>query len=195
MLKSWRRPFLCESKRLLNTVFKLLVITVVLLCAQFTSGQTWRRFSPPDRSFTIELPARPKLVKNKQDSPQALFNFGKVNSGYAYKVKLGFEKEPELLVAVARLSRPLRDEAFDKTVDSLMLFVAGDDKHFSRKSDVVVAGFHGREFVYDKGVMRGRALFLNSGRRVYLLIFGTEVDGAISSSTVERVFKSFRPLK
>ncbi len=167
-------------------------MTGVLLCAQVTPAQTWRRFSPPDRSFTIELPARPKLVKNKEDSPQGLF---KAKSGYAYKVSLGFEKDPELLVGVASLSKPFRDEAFDKAVDSLMLFVAGDDKHFSRKTDVVVGGFHGREFVYGKGVMRGRALFLNSGGRVYLLIFGTEVEGAISSSTVERIFKSFRALK
>ena len=179
----------------LQSKILLAVLVTILLCAQVTQAQTWRRFSPPDSSFIIELPARPKPVKNREDSPQTLFKFGKAKSGYAYKVSLGFEKDPELLVGVTRLSKPLSDSEFDKTVDSLMLFVAGDDKHFSRKSDVVVGGFHGRDFVYDKGVMRGRALFMNRGRRIYLLIVGTEADNAISSCTVERVFKSFQPLK
>ena len=180
----------------LQSKILLAVLVTILLCAQATQAQTWRRFSPPNRSFIIELPARPKPVKNKEDSPQTLFNLGKAKSGYAYKVNLGFEKDPELLVGVTDLSKPLSDSEFDKTVDSLMLFVAGDDKHFSRKTDLVVGGFHGRDFMYDKGVMRGRALFMNSGRRIYLLIVGTEVDDdAISSTTVQRIFKSFRPLK
>ena len=50
-----------------------------------------------------------------------------------------------------------------------MLWIGGDDKHFSREADVIVNGLHGREFIFEKGNMSGRALFINGGTHIYYL--------------------------
>jgi hypothetical protein len=80
-------------------------------------------------------------------------------------------------------------------VNSNMLWIGGDDKHFSREADVIVNGLHGREFVFEKGDMSGRALFINGGTHIYYLMFQSETDRAKSAEVVVRIFNSFRPNK
>lgn len=100
---------------------------------------------------------------------------------------------PDFSFGVLHLSKPISNPQFDGTVNSNVLWIGGDDKHFSKESDVVAGGFHGREFVYNKGIASGRALFINAGSRIYLMLFHTEVAGDISSETVSRIFRTFKP--
>ena len=144
------------------------VANMTLLCCLVFSYavtarvQSWQQFSPPDRSLVIELPTRPNLVTNKEESPDILFP--NVRSAYSYTATLGsrFASDAGIVFGVLHLSKAISDRSFDKTVNSNMLFIGGDDKHFSKQSDVSVNGFHGREFVYDKVGISGRAVWLNA---------------------------------
>lgn len=181
---------------MMNPIAKVsLSCCLVLSCAATVQAQSWERFSPPDKSLIVKLPERPKLLKNKNESPQVIFRNAKSSYTYTANLGPGGDPDPEILFGVLRLSKPISKRSFDKTVNSNMLWIGGDDKHFSKQSDVIVKGFHGREFVYEKGDMSGRALYLNGGTRIYFLIFQTETEGRISSELVSRVFNTFRPLK
>ena len=168
-------------------------LSVVVGCLyQTVQARSWQHFSTPDDSLSVELPAAPNVLK-KNDSLDVIFKHSK--SAYSYTVNLGSESEPEILFSVLRLSKVMSNRDFDRTVNSNMLWIGGDDKHFSRKADVIVNGLHGREFVFEKGDMPGHALFINGGTHIYYLIFQSETERPESSEAVVRIFNSFRPNK
>ena len=156
--------------------------------------QSWQEFSPPDKNLVIELPTRPNLVTNKEESPDVLFK--NVRLAYSYTANLGSSSEPGagIVFGVLHLSKAIGNRSFDKTVNSNMLFIGGDDKHFSKQSNVSVSGFHGREFLYDKAGIYGRAIWLNGRTRVYFLIFRDSSEKTWPE-IVSRVFNTFRPLR
>jgi hypothetical protein len=170
----------------------LLSLVVCALGAATMAQSTWLRFSTPDKSLSIALPGRPETVTNKQESAEVIFE--NVRSSYIYQLRLRSTSDvPEISFGVLHLSKRLTNRTFDDTVNSNMLWIGGDDKHFSRKADVRVGGFHGREFTYEKGNVMGRALFVNGGRRIYFLMFQTEDEGEATAERVSRIFKSFQP--
>lgn len=182
-------------RKLLNILTCVVFALVGSMIAHAQSS--WLMFSPPDKSFTVELPEkpqRPKPPNNKEESSGFLFK--NIKSGYAYTFSLRKnDPVPDFSFGVAHLSKPISDSRFDESANSNMLWIGGDDKHFSKEADVVVSGFHGREFVYDKGNASGRALFINAGYRIYYMMFHTEVEGDISSEAVARIFRTFKPTR
>jgi hypothetical protein len=182
---------------MLSAVMRTFVATVSVMFVCFyptaVPAQSWQHFSTPDDSLSVELPAKPNVLKKKNESLDVIFKHSK--SVYSYTVNLGFESEPEIVFSVLRVSKPIRNQDFDRTVNSNMLWIGGDDKYFSRKADVIVNGLHGREFVFKKGEMLGRALFINGGTHIYYLMFQGETERADSAELVVRIFNSFRPNK
>jgi len=162
--------------------------------ASTMAQSTWRPFSTKDKSLTIDLPGRPKRLTNKKESPAIIFEH--VRSSDAYTLLLRSESDiPEICFGVVHLSKPLTNRTFDDTVNSNMLWIGGDDKHFSKEMDVRVGGFHGREFIYNKGIVLGKAVFVNGGRRIYFLMYQSEDEREASSEQVSKIFASFQPLR
>ena len=177
----------------MNAITKLGLLCFLPLCVTAGRAQSWQHFSTPDRSLSVELPAKPSVLRKGEESLEMIFE--NVKSAHSYGVNLGLESEPRIVFCVLKLSKTMNNRTFDETVNSSMLWIGGDDKHFSKESDVVLSGWHGREFVYQKGVMSGRALFINSGSRIYYLIVQTEIENGMRSEVVSRVFNTFRPLQ
>src|SRR5215213_3217905 len=180
----------------LRQILSLLTCTLFMLVgSKCTNAQSsWQVFSPPDKSFTVELPTQPRRPLNKEESAESIFE--NIKSAYVYTLKLrSNDPVPDFSFGVLYLSKPLSNPKFDETVNSNMLWIGGDDKHFSKESDVIVSGFHGREFIYEKGIASGRALFINAGSRIYVMLFHTEVEGDISSEAVSRIFRTFKPAR
>jgi hypothetical protein len=171
---------------------------ILLISSEFADAQSNRQvFSPPDKSFTVELPGKPRRAKppsSTEESVESLFENTKSAHAYALSLRKN-NPPPEFSFGVLHLSKPLSNSQFDEAVNSHMLWLGGDDKHFSKEADVVVNGFHGREFIYDKGIASGRALFINASGRIYLMLFHTEVEGDISSEAVSRIFSTFKPVR
>ena len=176
-----------------SVIAKLSLLCFLPSCVAAAQAQSWQLFSTPDKSLSVELPAKPNVLWKKEETPEVIFKNS--NSACAYTVDLGLGAGPEFLFGVLKFSRAMSKRKFDETVNSNMLWIGGDDKHFSKQSDVIVNGWHGRNFVYEKGGMPGRALFINGGSRIYYLIFQTEVESAKSSEVVSRIFNSFHPLQ
>lgn len=170
-----------------------LCLTFLLSASKCVQAQlAWHQFSPPDESFTVELPAKPLHAIGRADSSGSIFE--NIKSAYIYTLSLNAnDSATGCSFGVLHLSRLLSDREFDESVNSNMLWIGGDDKHFSKEADVIVSGFHGREFIYDKGIASGRALVINARNRVYLLLFHTEIEGEVSSERVARIFRTFKP--
>jgi hypothetical protein len=178
--------------------------TVLLLISLFAlqiivAGQTKSfTFSSPDKSFSVELPATAKAEKQKKTADDASFDelFGGLKTSEAYLVKLtADESDPSVSVGFLIPLKPLNQKTFVADVNSYMLFFFGDNKHFLKQADVVVNGFSGREFVFEKGSGSGRAVWVNSGKQIYLLSYFVEDGGEPTSEPVNKVFASFKPMK
>lgn len=174
-------------------VFSLLYILVSI--SQVDSQSNWRIFSPPDKSFTVELPRTPKFQRKKVNPRKdALFENTIMGDAYTFRLR---QNDPESVfsISVFYLSAPVNNQLFNQRAKSLALIIGGDkeDSDFTKKADVRVNGFHGREFIYEKGVISGRALFINAGKRIYFLLYHTDVEGEISSETIVRIFETFKP--
>lgn len=176
---------------------RLAKITVVVgfvscSCAS-VQGQSWRPFSTRRGGLTVELPQRPRRATSKDETLPTLFPH--TTGGFAYLVDLIPGGQPELYFGAFRLSKRLSNRRFDDIVNSNVLWISGDDKHFSKEADVTISGWHGRDFVYNKGDMSGRALFLNDANRVYYILINSTESNAVAADTVDRIFSSFRPLR
>lgn len=180
-------------------MLNLIVRVGCLFCAAFLcsppamQAQSWEFFSPPDKSLTVELPSRPIPLANERESLKSIFKGSRLVYSYTVDLTSSAGSEPEISFGALRVSKPLSNIGFDATVNSNMLSIAGDDKSFSKQADVVVGGYHGREFVYTKGHMSGRALFVNGESRIYFLVFFEESEDPIPSEAVARIFRTFSP--
>lgn len=156
----------------------------------------WRVYSPPDKSFTVELPQEPRRV-NKIDptsSDEESF-FECTKSVDAYELQLN-PKSPEyaFVIGVFDVSAcQRRPETFNKEVENLVAVIGGDNKRLIKDEKVKVNGLPGREFIYENGDLHGRVLIVNAGKRIYMLTYTNDTSGAITSAETTRMFSSFRP--
>ena len=158
----------------------------------------WRVYSPPDRSFTVELPQEPRHT-NKIDptsTDEASF-FECTKSVDAYEIQLK-PQSPEyaFVIGVFDVSGCRRKaETFTKEVKDLIAILGGDNKRLIKNEQVTVNGLPGREFIYENGELYGRVLLINAGKRIYMLTYTNNSSGGTSSAETIRMFSSFRPLR
>ena len=186
----------------LKVMKHVFLITLLLLSIHINVAAQAKSviFSPPDKSFSVELPSPAKPEKPKRNSEAMTVNdlFGGIKDGVgsSYLIKLTpYEHYPSVGVGSLIPLKPRDQKSFVDEVNSYMLWMFGDNKHFSKEADVVVNGFSGREFVFEKGVGSGRALFVNSGRRIYMLTYFEEEYGQPTSEIINKLFASFKPMK
>lgn len=158
----------------------------------------WRVYSPPNKSFTVELPREPRRT-NKLDptsSDEESF-FECTKSVDAYELQLR-PKSPEyaFVIGVFDVSACQRKpETFNEEVEGLVAVIGGDNKRLLSDSKVNVDGLSGREFMYENGDLHGRVLIVNAGKRIYFLTYTTDIPGGTSSPEATRMFKTFHPVK
>ena len=173
----------------------LVSLTLALVSPNLTAAQSgWPVYTPPDKSFKVELPEPAKFRRKKVKPKDDLFE-GKTKVGDTYILKLR-QGNPESFfsISVFHLFSPVNNRQFDERVYLLALIVGGDkeESDFTKRADVIVDGFHGREFIFQKGNVNGRLLFINAGRRIYALQYYSEVEGEIDSKNAARIFDTFR---
>jgi len=168
-----------------------------------TPNQTqsdWRVYSPPDKSFTVELPGEPhqtnKLDPASSDENEKSF-FECTKSIKAYSLPLRPEHPANVFViGVFNMSGCKRKpELFDEEVKGLVTLIGGDDKSLISDSATRANDLPAREFIYENGDRYGRVLIVNGGRRIYLLSYTTDIRGATTSPEATRMFSSFRPVR
>lgn len=162
-----------------------------------TAQSEWIKFSPPDKSFVVEAPRKLSRIDKPEsaNSQDALFRWAK--SADAYELPLASESNKyAFVIGVLNISDCQRaKDAFKEEVKDFILTIGGDNKRIVSDVEVSVNDVPGREVVYENGDVNGRVLILNAGKRIYLVIYTTDVFEKTSAPEILRIFRSFRPLK
>ncbi|MCP9496912.1 MAG: hypothetical protein MSG64_21040 [Pyrinomonadaceae bacterium MAG19_C2-C3] len=197
-----------QAKQTAAVLFATVVLATMLpgvnlqtQCRSIVQNKTqagWRVYSPPDKSFTVELPGEPHPTDDydfMEGGGAAFFKCTK--SADSYQLDL----QPESVINsfsigvfdVSTCKR--RPETFNEEIEAIIPIIGGDDKLILRDSKLRVDGLPAREFIYKKGIVYGRVLIVNAGKRIFLLIYASDIPEATSSPEAARMFKTFHPAK
>ena len=179
--------------------FLLLILIMLAATSHSVVAQSgWRTYSPADKSFSVELPETSRIQREKisREERNISYIFGGAKPADLYSLRLRADvSEPSFGVYIFHPAAPLSNKKFDHEVNSNMLWLFGDDKHFSKQADAMINGLHGRDFIFEKGGTSGRAVFANAGRRIYLLVYIREEGGEPTSEIADRIFETFKPTR
>ncbi len=161
----------------------------------------WRVYFPPNKNFTVELPGEPHPTNNPDpggvDERSFLEWFKCTRSVAFYVLRLRPSSPANAFVIgdfdVSGCKR--KPQLFDEEVKGLVAILGGDNKQIISNSAVVVNGLPGHEFIYENGEVNGRVLIINASRRIYALLYESDVPRAASSPETTRMFSSFRPVR
>lgn len=177
----------------------LLSLICLLLVPSQNPAQSWRTYSPPDNSFSIELPAPMRRVTWFEGKHGAEIepdpDVDKDVISYA-----AIQSEPKAreygVVVINGKSKEISSKGRGDRVDGLWFLIGGDDATPTSERSVRVNGFIGREYVYAKEISderyaRGR--IVDTGENIYVIVFVAQAAEDLTSSDAERFLNSFHP--
>lgn len=176
-----------------------LMLLTLLMTLEQRHAQSWRVYSPPDKSFSIELPAplrRVTFFEGKTGaSSEAGLDVDKNVSSYAALQSAPKVREYGVIVIDGR-SKELDPVERRKRVAGLDFVIGGDDATPTSKSTVQANGLTGKEYVYAKEIGDGiytRGRVFDAGKRIYVIVFRARTAEDLGSPDAERFLNSFRP--
>ena len=143
-------------------------------------------WSPPDNSFTIELPLELREVKREyNDQSRERFRSIKVfgsseadaSSGVFEVVILDLSKKEQLNV--------------NGKLKGLEFLIGGDDQRPTRETVVKVDGLPAREVLFAGAGKCSKGLIIDAGDRIYVLGLVVNVCGDLDTAIAKRFFKTF----
>jgi hypothetical protein len=183
------------------TLGAVLLVTQTSLVAH-AQNNSWRIYSPPDKSFSVELPV--PLVKVKSFDGKHGVDFdpeqnGKGNFSYAAIETVPEDSRFGIIVLNGR-SRFLRSQKREKSLEYLSWFLIADEDELQFMRPPVEAkqnGMIGKEYFYVKEVTINDPLFtrgriFDTGNKIYVLVFIGRNTKDLTSPDAERFFNSFR---
>lgn len=153
--------------------------------AQNSNGQRSELWSPPDKSFTIELPVSLKPVDGSDTSSPPTYSkietFAAENSDYAF------------LVQVLELGKTSRNLSFEEKLKGLQFVIGGDDDREFLETYLRIDNLPAKQIDYKN--QNNKGLMIVAGDRIYVLALGTKNRKDLSSQIANRFFRSFHILK
>ena len=188
------------------------LLTCVLVAARMggvahAQDKSWRTYSPPDTSFSVELPAPLRKVMSfagEHGASLAPDQEMKGTSCYAaIETTPGDSRFGIIVLETKSLSKILRPTPRDEFLTSLSrTFLADDDETQYLRAPAAVKhnGLAGKEYFYVKEhslscclYVRGR--IFDTGSRIYILGFVGRDEKDLASPEAERFLNSFRARK
>ena len=186
------------------------LIICISVAAQMSSvahaqDKSWRDYSPPDSSFSVELPAPLRKVMSFEGEHGASLEPDqemKWASCYAAIETTHGDSRFGIIALEAKSLRKIpRSMSRVEFLTSLSYtFLADDDETQYLRTPVVVNhnGLTGKEYFYVKGehsfscclYIRGR--IFDTGNRIYVLVFVGRDEKDLASPDAERFLNSFR---
>jgi hypothetical protein len=163
--------------------------TLVLICLGLwgsVSGQdpkteaSIKSWSPPDRSFSLEVPFGGSGIKDERRNEQGY------KSVQIYSARQGGEG---FLIVVLELQD---EDKFLTSIDKfegLQFFIGGDDDQQFSERFIKVDGMTAKEIVFVKRAHKG--LFIDAGNRIYVLGFFAKQKKELEKGAAKRFFRSF----
>ena len=187
--------------KLLVEVFRILA--VVLLAASFANSQAlkqeWIRFSPPNKSFTVELPGLPSQstkiaeLKPENETDVASYMFKCTTSVTSYILPSILKPDrARFQILHVNVSRCERDDSdFAKDIFGFLIIFGGDDHSILSEKPVTINGFHGKDIVFKNGTqILMRTLAINIGKELFFVSYN-RIEGDLVEE--ERIFRTFKP--
>ncbi len=148
------------------------------------SKKVW---SPPDGSFTVELPVELEEIKGEyddisQDGYRSIKLFG---SSEADTPKGVFQ------VVVLDLSEKGRSDAQGK-LEGLEFLIGGDDRKPTKERRVKIEGLPAKEVLFVSPSKCSKGLMIDAGDRIYVLGLVVDTCDGLDSAVSKRFFESFR---
>jgi hypothetical protein len=191
-------------RRRSNLIITPALIPLIALgvCSVSHAQPKWFVYSPPDKSFSVELPWKPHyehrnysdFAGNMRGRMERFKGTNYLN--YYYLQMYENETSTDFYISVYDVARKRSDKEFDDEVDSMISppkQAEDKDWHLVKDEAVTVNGLHGREYVYERGKLSGRMLIVNAGHFIYVLHYHTEDKKGVARPSVERVFNTFQP--
>ena len=180
----------------------ILALAVALLVIQSSlaahaQNKGWRVYSPPDGSFSVELPAPLRKVASFEGEHGAsLASDQRIRWASCYAA---IETTPEDsrfgIIVINGRAKFLRWQPREEFLSYLRILIGDDDRPEPTSETVIHAnGLKGKEYVYTSG-MSTRGRIFDTGSRIYILVFVGRVgrdDEDLTSPAAERFFNSFR---
>ena len=153
----------------------------------------WQVHSPPDRSFTVEVPKTP------HDEAESYEGLDESTPGgwkpvHTHVAVASLERLRAYFISVFEVDGARG--ADDKAIDDFIHALAGKDKRVTGSEQIGVNGLRGRDYTLSsKGddeheFMRVR--FVQAGARLYLLTYVTDTAGDLDSPSARRFLNSLR---
>ncbi len=140
-------------------------------------------WSPPDASFTVEvpIPLEPS-VTDFRDKSQTIYTsiqlYGATKSGCTYVVY-------DLALSSKGSNRSIKDK-----LGGLEFMIGGDGEYDYTDKYMALGAFNAREIIYSTQNKKG--LFIDAGDRIYILGLASENRSDLDSDIAKHFFTSFR---
>ncbi len=145
-----------------------------------------RMWSPPDNSFTIEVPVKLREIKGKyNDESHERFR----------SIKLFGTSEAEASFGVFQVVILYLSEKEQRNVSGklkgLEFLIGGDDQRPTSETELRVDGLAAREVLLVGPSKCSKGLFIDAGDRIYVLGSVGKVCEDLDTATAKRFFKTF----
>lgn len=165
----------------------LIVVAMCLAAAQTDSVTKMKRiWSPPDNSFTIEVPVNLREIKGEyNDESKERFRSIKLFGTSEAEASFGvFE------VVILDLSKKEQFNLNGK-LKGLEFLIGGDDQNPTRETVVRVDGLPAREVLFVSPGKCRKGLMIDAGDRIYVLGLVVNVCEDLDTASAKRFFKTF----
>jgi hypothetical protein len=139
-------------------------------------GGTPTVWSPPDKSFTIEVPIDLEEMHDYQSKA-----YGGVIAGYTFQV------------VILDATESIRKLPLKEKLRGLQFFVGGDDDREFVETYSTIGGLPAKEILYQK--QNNRGLMIDGCDRIYILALHTKDRKDLDSDIAKQFLTSFRTLE
>lgn len=153
-----------------------------------TPNGDWHLYTPPDKSFSVELPCKPTQTNVSEiTTPSYEYACGREESGGLHFFTIDvFETDLE--------GAKVRDEAaFERSVKEALT----PNKRLVKLIPIKIEGGIGREMIFTNtrdDMDNGRVRVIIFGKHRFEIFFGATDMKMLESPAAERFFASFKPL-
>ena len=176
---------------------KVLVLILVLTFTSFfgsaqkgSSNKMKNVWSPPDKSFTVEVPVKLEEIKGEYDDIskegyKSIQLFGSSEADVHYGV---FE------VVILDLTEKEKLNVKGK-MEGLEFFIGGDDQKSTKETMVKVDGLTAKEVLFIGPNKCSKGLIIDAGDRIYVLGLAVNACKDLSSRVAKRFFITFHLMR
>jgi hypothetical protein len=153
----------------------------------------WRIYSPPDKSFTVEVPVTPHSEAEDYEGLDESTPGG-WKPTHSYIVVTSLTKPRIYSISVFEVISAGRSTS-DKAIDEFIHALVGKNNRLTSSQEITVAQARGRDFTMVSNntddIRFTRVRFIRVGARVYMLTYVTFTADDVSSGFATRFFNSF----